>query len=88
VWVWALLFLVTAVSYAGLRFLDNPNLLKSQSPSDWGTIAFSGLVGVGSIILMALGHRIARSSKQRAMTRGRRGRPAWDEGLRRGPDGA
>ncbi len=88
VWLWALAFLVAAATYAGLRILDNPNLMKSQSPADWGTVGFAGLVGVGSIIMMALGHRIARSSKQRAITSTKRSRPAWDEGLQRGPDDA
>lgn len=88
VWIWAFAFFIAAAAYAGMRFLDNPSLLKSQSPADWGTVGLVGLVGIGSIILMALGHRIARSSKRRATSTVRRGRPAWDEGLQRGPEGA
>lgn len=88
VWMWAFAFLIAAAAYAGLRLADNPGLLKSQSPADWGTIGLVGLVGVGSIILMALGHRIARSSKRRATSPALRSQPAWDEGLRREPDGA
>lgn len=86
VWVWSVVFLLTAGAYLGLRVLDNPNLFRSQSPADWATIGFAGLVGLGSIILWALGHRIARSSKRRAVLRhGERGLPP-DEGLRRDPD--
>lgn len=87
VWMWALAFFIAAAAYAGIRLLENQNLFKSQAPADWIAIGFTGLVGVGSLILMALGNRIARSSKRRATSRVRRSRPTGDEGLRRGAEG-
>ncbi len=66
VWIWGYLILLLAAGIAGIKFLENPAVLRSQAPLDWAALTIAGLIGIGAIIQIALGGRVARLNKRRA----------------------
>ena len=86
VWIWGILLLFVALWLGGLKVLENPNVLKSKSPRDLIDLGVAALTAFGSIMLIALGSRDARSSNRRVAVRAIEKRAILDEGLRRAPD--
>lgn len=64
--IWGFMLLLAAAGLIALQLYENPGLLRSKAPLDWIGFCLAGLVGIGSIIMMALGGRVARSSRRRA----------------------
>jgi putative chitinase len=85
VWVWGVILLLCAATLLGLKFFENPRVLQSQSFRNLFDLAVGGTIGLGAIILIALGRRIARSSRRRPHTL--TGGGVADDGLRREPGG-